>query len=632
MKLIYRDLLNLLSEKPTKDHLSEKLFQLGHEHEIVGDIFDIELTPNRGDCNSLLGLARDLNIFFGKGEEVKIYEDSIADLDINFQNLSLEDCPKISFLEIEIDGEVSEYKEYLENYFDTLSLNKTNFFTDISNYISYELGQPTHCFDSLALGKKIIFDNRVCNESFKTLLNIDINLKGKNCIFTDDDKIISLAGVMGGISTACSPETKKVLVECAFFNPEAIVGKSVKYNLVSDAAHKFERGVDIQSQEKVLRRFIEIVSDHATIKSLKICSFGEEQPNQNILPIDVEKINKILGTNLKENEYLMYLRKLNFDITDQIVIPSYRNDISTQNDLSEEIARIIGYNNIHGEPLKIVSHSEKTENDYRKIKNYLINNGFSEVINYPFTSSKEEKSISIDNPLDSNKSYLRLSLKDSLLQNLLYNERRQKDSIKLFEISNIYSKNNHIEQEIKLGIIVSGKKGHNHLDFSKNLDFEYLHETLNNFFNKNIFKIEEIPRESLKTKKNDKIFYAEILINDILEKMLMTPQKSTKKINFVKYEPVSEFPTSTRDFSFSITDFKKYKIVLDHIDRLNDRNLKEVFIFDFYENKKLKEIKVGARFIFQSNSHTLSDQEIQQSIKNLLKPIIDLDGVSVPGL
>ena len=128
MKFIYQDFLNFLSEKPPVEILSEKLFQLGHEHELNDEVFDMEFTPNRGDCLSLFGLSRDLNIFFGKGEEVKIYEDSIADLDINFQNLSLEDCPKISFLEIEIDGEVSEYKEYLENYFDTFSLNKTNFF------------------------------------------------------------------------------------------------------------------------------------------------------------------------------------------------------------------------------------------------------------------------------------------------------------------------------------------------------------------------------------------------------------------------------------------------------------------------------------------------------------------------
>ena len=227
---------------------------------------------------------------------MKIFEGDIEQHDLNFKNLSPDVCPKISFLEIEIEDSTNTYNPYLENYFSLLGINKTNFFTDISNYISYELGQPTHCFDFDTINHQLIFENRNCDESFQTLLGSDIKLKDKNCVFSVNNKIISLAGVMGGMSTSCSTETKKVLVECAFFMPEAIIGKSVKYNLTSDAAHKFERGVDIQAQEKVLRRFIEIVSDHAVIKNIKIQSFEESKAQQNNIPINVKKINKILGT------------------------------------------------------------------------------------------------------------------------------------------------------------------------------------------------------------------------------------------------------------------------------------------------------------------------------------------------
>ena len=119
MKILYQDLINHLSEKPSKALLSEKLFQLGHEHQVNGDIFDMELTPNRGDCLSVLGLARDLNVFFGRSKVIDVYEDHIDDLEIDFENRSPLDCPKISFLEIEI-GEIKDgYKLYLENFFDT---------------------------------------------------------------------------------------------------------------------------------------------------------------------------------------------------------------------------------------------------------------------------------------------------------------------------------------------------------------------------------------------------------------------------------------------------------------------------------------------------------------------------------
>ncbi len=632
MKFIYQDILKFLFEKPSIETLSEKLFQLGHEHEINGEVFDMEFTPNRGDCLSLNGLARDLNVFFGKAKPIKIFDGDIKPLDIKFKNLSPEACPKISFLEIEIESKILEYKPYLENYFSLLGINKVNFFTDISNYISYEFGQPTHCFDANTIDKELIFENRVCEESFKTLLGTDINLRDKNCIFSVDNEIISLAGVMGGMSTACSTNTKKTLVECAFFVPEAIIGKSVKYNLISDAAHKFERGVDSQAQEKVLRRFIEIVKDHASIKNIKIQSFAESHAQKVRIPVDVKRINKILGINIKEEEYLMYLSKLGFGIEKDVVVPSHRHDILSQNDLAEEIARVIGYNNIVSKPIVIANDIDNTINVANRFKNYLIKNGFSEVINFPFTKNKEQKSILIDNPLDSNRNYLRTSLKNSLLENLLYNERRQKDSIKFFEISDLYSKVDQINQEKKLGIIISGRRGHNYLDFSKKLDTDYLNKLLDQDSNNSIFTIEEIPRKDLKSKKKDKIFYIEISIDKIPKDKYKDLDLSLNQINFIKYQSVSEFPSSTRDFSFSITDLKKYETVIDYLSDLHDKNLKDAFIFDFYENKKLNEIKVGIRFIFQSTTNTLSDEEIQKSVNNVLKPIINLRGVTIPGL
>ena len=633
MKFLYKDLLNFLSEKPSKELLSEKLFQLGHEHEIAGDIFDMELTPNRGDCLSLNGLARDLNIFFGKVQPYKIFEGDILPLDFNFKNLSTDACPKISFLEIEIEGTIAAYKPYLENYFSLLGNNKVNFFTDVSNYISYELGQPTHCFDANTINNQLTFENKICKESFMTLLDSDINLEGKNCIFTVDNKIISLAGVMGGKSTACSSQTRKALIECAYFKPEEIIGKSIKYNLVSDAAHKFERGVDIQAQEKVLKRFIAIVQDHVAIKNFKIQTFDDTAIEQSRIPIDLERVNTILGIDIEKEQYLMILNKLGFEINNnELNKPSYRHDISSQNDLAEEIARVLGYDSIKSKPLEIKNNLNENINHIYKVKNFLVQNGFSEVINFPFTSIKDKKSITIDNPLDSNKSQLRTSLKSSLLENLQYNERRQNDSIKLFEISDLYSKADQINQERKLGLIISGRRGHNYSDFSKKLDFNYLNQILNKGANKNIFTIEEISRADLKTKKKDKIFYTEVLIENIPADIYKDYKLNEEQINFIKYQPVSEFPSSVRDFSFSIVDSKKYNMLISLISNLDDDILKHAYIFDFYENKKIKEIKVGVRFIFQSVLCTLSEEEIQKTIQRLLKPILDLEGVSVPGL
>ena len=633
MKLLYKDLINLLHEKPSKKLLSDKLFQLGHEHELHGDIFDMELTPNRGDCLSLLGLSRDLNVFFGKSEVIDIYEDKIDLLEIDFENLSPSDCPQISFLEIEIKELTGIYKPYLETYFSIIGNKKTNIFTDISNYISYELGQPTHCFDREKIQNKLIFENKKCYNTFKTLLGSEITLKDSNCVFTLDGEIISLAGIMGGASTACSTNTKKVLVECAYFNPESIIGKSVKYNLNSDAAHKFERGVDIASQEMVLRRFVKVVQDHAEIKSIKLKSYGSTNIHNISIPIDTNKINKVLGTSIKEVEYLGYLRDLGFNISNEIEVPSYRHDIKTNNDLAEEVARVMGYNNIKSVPIELKKTLDKNETKVAKLESFLTRNGFSEVINFPFSSKKNNESINIDNPLDSNRNNFRISLIDSLVDNLLYNERRQKDSIKLFEISDIYTKkDSEIEQQKNLGLIISGRQGNNYIDFSKKLDKTYLNKLLNEDFNVDLFEIIEIPRSNLDTKKKDKIYFVEIPLAEISENFLSKLVAKEKAINFISYKPVSEYPSSARDISFSVTNPEMLqpleKLILEYYDDL----LKEVFIFDYYLNYDAEEIKIGFRFIFQSKFKTVTDNEINLVMNSIIDSCLKIDSVSIPGL
>ena len=210
MKIAYQDLLNFFSEKPSKEVLSEKLFQLGHVHEINGNLIEIDITPNRGDCLSLTGIARDLAIFFGKSINIEIFDEEFDELEFSLINNSIDDCPKISFVEIEINEVLSQYKPYMDAYFSVLGNKKTNFFTDISNYLSYELGNPTHCFDSQKIEKLFVFESVNCDENFKTLQNSEIKLNGINSVFKMNDEIISLAGVMGGESTACSVNTKKL--------------------------------------------------------------------------------------------------------------------------------------------------------------------------------------------------------------------------------------------------------------------------------------------------------------------------------------------------------------------------------------------------------------------------------------
>jgi phenylalanyl-tRNA synthetase beta chain len=317
MKIAYSHLVQHIQENPTIEQVSKSLFQLGHEHEIDGGIFDMEFTPNRGDCLSINGLLRDLAVFYKVKPDREMFTEKLNKLELEFENLSESTCPKISFLKLEIDQVPETYKNSLDSYFSDLGLNRNNFFTDVSNYLCYETGQPTHCYDASSINGKLIFHEIEKDEEFETLLDKKISLKGKNAVFSLNNDVINLAGVVGGKSTSCSADTKTVIIECAFFKPEAIIGKSVKYDIQSEASHKFERGVDYECQENVLRRFIKVVAEHTNIKNMSIVSYKYIENIIHQIPVNVHKINQIIGININENEYLNYLTKLGFTIEDE---------------------------------------------------------------------------------------------------------------------------------------------------------------------------------------------------------------------------------------------------------------------------------------------------------------------------
>ena len=635
MNISYRHIVRYFYSEPSVKEISEKLFQLGHENEIEeNDILNIEFTPNKGDCLSLKGIVRDLGIFYETKKNDEIFEDPISFFDFKFKNLSTSDCPKISFLKIEIEGDISEYKDNLRSYFDDLDIKKNNFFTDVSNYVAYETGQPTHCYDAKKIKNEVQLKKINSETSFNTLINKEINLTNENLVFCIDDEVINLAGVMGGKSTSCSGSTTEVIVECAYFKPESIIGKSLKYDIQSDAAYKFERGVDPSCHEDVLRRFIFIVSEHAKLKSIKLFTESHQDIEEKKIQFDVDKIKKIIGIDIKEAEYKNMLLKLGFGFENQyILIPTYRSDIETQNDLAEEVSRIIGYDEIPREEFKISKSNTKlpTKRKEQNIKNFLIDNGFFEIINNPFTSIKSKGSIKIDNPLDSNRKFLRSNLKNSLVENLLYNERRQKDSIKLFEISDVYFNSNEIKKSRLLGIIASGRVGKNYRDFSRWINEDYLSDILDRFQIKDK-NIQVISRENLESKSKNKIVYFEISVDDIIDSVDSYIPVTTPPSNFITYSPISEYPSSSRDLSFSINNPVKLNELRNTIEKYHDEDLKEKFIFDFYENPSNNEIKIGFRFIFQSQSRTLKEDDINIVIKDIIAKALAIETVTIPGL
>ena len=352
---------------------------------------------------------------------------------------------------------------------------------------------------------------------------------------------------------------------------------------------------------------------------------------------DFKKVNDILGIKISKEEYQDYISRLGFHFEDDyIVCPSYRSDIKNMNDIAEEIARVVGYNNIRSKSLTIPSifstlnSSMSVEN---KLKDTLISNGFYEVINNPFVKDID-LAIKVDNPLDSNREYLRTDLKNSLLNNLLYNERRQKLSVKLFEFSDIYSlSEGKIQKKDSLEYYMLGYCRQKLFRFFKKIDTNYLYKVLDDVLPKNGNEVITINRKDVQTKKQDEIVYLEIEINQTTNSESLEIKKHQEDRNiFKKYTPISEYPSSSRDLSFSIDDPSKYYDLQKFVLNFKSELLKEVFVFDFYKDEKNEVIKLGFRFIFQSSISTVTEDQVNEVMNNIISHCLAIDSVKIPGL
>ena len=412
---------------------------------------------------------------------------------------------------------------------------------------------------------------------------------------------------------------------------ESIIGKSIIYDLNSDSAYKFERGVDPSNIEFALRRFIKIINDHTKIKKISILRASMQKMKKKVIENNLSKVESILGIDLDKNLYSEILNNLGFSLHEKIHVPSFRHDIEGINDIAEEVARVIGFDNIPKKSFSLNHSSAKQSEEKNRTKSFLVENGFYEIINYPFTSSCEKESISIDNPLDSNKSFMRTSIINSLIENLSYNEKRQKDSIKFFEISNIYTSENPLVHKKRLGLIIGGRRGKNFKDFNTYLDHDYITNILKELGYENV-EIQKIPRDIIDSKNKYEIYAAEFTLEDKTNSLSKFDIKDRIRFEDVKFRPISDYPCIIRDLSFLLSGKENIEKLVLTINSLDNEILIEKFIFDFYENEKDGSTKIGCRFVFQSVEKTLTDREVEKVISDIVESTLKISGVSIPGI
>ena len=489
-----------LMELPTDTPLGTSLSEVLGLDDVV---FELEITPNRPDCLSLIGVAREIRAETGnalKLPQVDFNEDETDIRELTSVTIEAPDlCPRYAARVIR-DVKVGESPAWLQQRLESVGIGVINNIVDITNFVLMEYGQPLHAFDYHKLTEnRIVVRRAAAGENITTLDEIDRELTSDMLVIADAEKPVALAGIMGGYDSEITETTADVLLESAYFNPSSIRATAKALGVSTEASYRFERGADPGIVLAALDRAAQLITEFAggTIckgiidvypGSPPVTGKGGEQPLTEI-QLRPERVNFILGTTLDTSEMVQILSNLGFDLKAngtgnyqageetsplQVTVPTFRSDITREIDLIEEIARVHGYDNIpttlpKGD-IPVPAPNPSTE-VRKRIKHFLLAAGMMEAINYSFCAPNcfdkirlnaddpLRRTLKLQNPLSPEMSVLRTTLLPNLLDNAQHNRNHQIDTIALFEIGSVFIHNGEQKEPERVTGILAGQIG-----------------------------------------------------------------------------------------------------------------------------------------------------------------------------
>ena len=642
--------------------------------EVLGDvIFDFELTPNRPDCLGVLGIARDLGAIIGK--KLNKFDTSYngTDKDINSKlKVVIEDpelCSRYTATIIE-NIKIEPSPEWLKNRLIAIGERPVNNIVDVTNYVMFETGQPLHAFDYKKIQGNNIKVRRANNgENLVTLDGKIRNLDDSMVVISDSNRAIGLAGIMGGENSEISDDTTSIVLEAATWSPTNNRQTAKKLDLNSQATLRFEKGLKKGLCEIGLRRAINLIlkiTNGTTSKDIFDINTEINIHTEKIF-FQYEKIKKVLGFEIKNKLIEQTLELLGFKLERQkegwdVEIPSWRPDISIQEDLVEEVARIVGYDDIPTTILSGAPPSSQSQNFIQlreKISDVLISLGMYESINYPTTSIEGEKRVLIDeeepkyiklkNPVNSEFPIMRRSLIEGVLENIANNSKVWKEPIKIFELGKVFHDNGGRKPDEPYYIVGGFAGPRNEVNWdSENSDVDFydvkgvieslfeeinlqpnfevldnplfvpgtcasvkiLNEVIGVLGQVNINIVEKFSSEI------QKIFIFELSIEklfDLIEK--------NKNYTLKKFSEFNRLPFSYRDLSLIVNSDIFVQDLIAQITK--NKLVKNINIFDVFEGKGVPKNKkaIGLRLTYQSSNKTITSDEINKSEQKIVKEL-----------
>ena len=617
-------------------------------------VWEIGVTPNRGDCMSHLGVARELSHYFKKPllDNSSQLNPSIESI-LSLSSGTIKACNTYAGIEIEnIKIKDSNFNtKYRLSQVGTRIINNV---VDYTNYVLYDIGQPLHAFDRDKLFGKISVRYAKQDETLLTLDNQNRQLSKNDLIITADDKPIALAGVMGGLETEVTQETNNLLIESAYFDKVSIMNTSRKLNLISDASIRFERGIDHQFQLLGLNRFINIFQQdqHITYSSPVVDS--KQQFSMVDVSFSRNEIYKILGIKL-ENDFIENMLEylgINYTLTDTDIVfqsPSWRYDLERPIDLIEEFAKHYGFNNF--ESTLPIGNNKNNLGEYwhlkRSLTDKLIAMNMYEIQTLSFVSQEinqiftpEKKSVEINNPIDQTNKFLRTSLHPSLIEVYKNNLEQNNQSEMFFEINNVFDAGEHqnfdsIPNQIySLSALIPSKLTNSDMRQDPTInDIYFAKQILIDCFGK--IELKQIHKPGFHQNlsfiilKNNKVlghlgqlasqlekFYE--LNNSIFLLSIDLSSISSEDLININYSPLSPYPYVKFDLSFMVPDAFAASELIQEVEKSLINNENVITIFDDFKNEKSRNL--GIRINTRSYSKTYSEEEVT----DILNQVVDV--------
>lgn len=636
-------------------------------------IFDVSITPNRGDCFSALGLAREISVINRLSlNRPEIYQITpTLGIKPDVKVLNDDACPRYLAQYVgAIDRTVASPK-WLTEYLTASGVRSHNFLVDVTNFILLELGQPLHAFDADKIVGDIVVRTAHQGEQVELLNEQTITLTGDELVIADEMGVLALAGIMGGLRSAVTDETTNIVLESAHFHQLAIAARARRFGLHTDASQRFERGVDFELPLTALNRATALIHDIAggQVGPISTVENVAKLPKREPITLSFAKIEQLLGISLPADEVVDILTRLEIKTTFDgqqftCLPPSHRFDINIPEDLVEEIARIYGYHNIAAcLPNFAVDMSyDNTADLTHELKLTLANSGYFEAVSFSFSDAKVEALfddeqlgavLPLANPISSELAVMRRTLLSSLLPVVSYNLKRQQSRVRLFEtgLSFVGQDIANLVQTPSLAIVATGlvadesiydKRAMDFFDFKRDVE-----SLLPQRLNKSCMSYEPADLSFLHPGQSAYLLVDGVRVgwfgqlHPSISKSLDLPVvwvgqfsietllglwRTSQAVN-----APSKFPSVRRDLAFLVDKSVRWQDLMNDIRHSAGKYLTDLWLFDVYQGDRLPEGKKSLAFamLFQSVDATLEDEVIKSAMDKVAKTLTNKHGAQL---